>query len=1632
MDFITTYDIGLNKPDVPEKTHKNWEKMLNLLATIAEVPSSLVMHVLPDKIEVANTSTTQPQENPYNVDDSEHLGCGLYCETVMKEKSELYIKNSLKDEAWKDNPDVELGMIGYYGLPLLWSDNTVFGTICILDKKDLVPSISVIKLIEVFRNSIENDLNIIESSHLQKKLLQAEIDKQIQKIKEQNSKFNELNENLEEKVQDRTRDLEVAKEEAEYAKQRLEKVFDATEDGVWEWDILTNESYHSPRWCEIIGYAYDDPELPHEFESWKKRLHPDDAKQMVQALFDSVENGTLLNINYRHKHKSGEYRWQNSRGKVFHDENGKPIRMVGTIRDITDQKAAEQELKESETKFRALVESSQTVPFTFDLTKGRYTYVGSQLEEWLGYPIESWTDLESWAEKIHPEDRQEAVKSCAEDTAAGLDHVLEFRMITAEGHTVWIREIISVISGPKGPEKLHGFMFDITERKKDEEKLKMAENELTLLNQLVYNSLDAADIGAWWVDFTEEDTYHALDKTAELLGREPNPSGDSYGLYKDFAAILLDAKKLGGVFAEAVDNTFEQWEGAISGKYESYRSVWPAIHPDKTIKWFDARADVQKRDKDGKALFMTGTIIDITPAKKSEQTLQKNEQLLTALLESPSDLIIFSLDREYRYQFFNSAHTNEMNKLYNVDLQTGVSILEYLAPDEREFSKQDFDHVFEGNEISRIDEYGELNNKEWYHLHYYPVLDASKNVLSLIAYIINVTPTKKAELELEKSKEQAEVVKQRLEYVFDVTKDSFYDWDVITDDIYFSSNYYNMLGYEPKDFPQKTGTKVWIDIMHPDDKESTIAEFERYITSKDENYNLEFRMRCKDGRYKWILDRGSVAARDAKGNVTRLIGSFVDIDSFKELQRQLEEAKEAAESANQAKSNFLANMSHEIRTPMNAIIGMSHLALQTELDDKQHNYIEKVHRSGESLLGIINDILDFSKIEAGKLNIEHLDFRLEDVFENLSNLVGLNAEDNDVELMFNLSPEVPTALVGDSLRLSQILVNMGNNAVKFTEPGGEVVISVDVLEQDEEQASLHFSIHDSGIGMTPEQQAKLFQSFTQADASTTRKYGGTGLGLAISKHLTVMMEGEIWVESEAGVGSTFHFTTRLGKQQGEASKNRSTGTVLGALRVLVVDDKASSREILSGMLSSFGLRVDQAETGEAAIAKLEDADKKDPYKLVLMDWQMPVMNGVETTRAIQSNDNLTEVPTMIMVTAYGREEAAEAAIGVDFSAFLIKPVTPSDLLDAVMVVMGHEVISKTKTRNHLEEVVADIDNLHGSYILLVEDNELNQELAIDLLNSQAVSVRVANNGQEALDILKEEEFDGVLMDCQMPVMDGYETTIRIRKQDKYKKLPIIALTANVMVGDIEKACKSGMNDIISKPIRPNEMFKTMAKWISSSDERNREISQETKSDDIEIPNITGIDIEKGLVTTQNNRKLYKKLLLKFKASQSDFKEQFINALNSDDEDAPARVAHTLKGIAGSLGATKLYELSGILESSYKTKANSENIDNELEDVVTELEPIISSLEQLEDRKETIEKTEELDVESANKLLQKLKTLLKDDDTEASDILEELQQVKGISRYKEELQKVSRLLDGYEFDEALEIINKLGSLEGSEL
>jgi CheY-like chemotaxis protein/HPt (histidine-containing phosphotransfer) domain-containing protein len=630
-------------------------------------------------------------------------------------------------------------------------------------------------------------------------------------------------------------------------------------------------------------------------------------------------------------------------------------------------------------------------------------------------------------------------------------------------------------------------------------------------------------------------------------------------------------------------------------------------------------------------------------------------------------------------------------------------------------------------------------------------------------------------------------------------------------------------------------------------------------------------------------------------------------------------------------------------------MGMAHLAMKTDLTAKQYDYLKKVDISAKSLLGIINDILDFSKIEAGKMDMESVDFQLEDTLDNISTLVGIKTQEKGLELLFKTDPSVPRALVGDSLRLGQILINLSNNSVKFTD-AGEIVVSTELIKKDKAQVTLKFSVQDTGIGMTAEQAAKLFQPFVQADSSTTRKYGGTGLGLTISKRLAEMMGGEIWVESEQGRGSTFSFTANFGLGKERAKKRFKPASELRGMKVLVVDDNATSRDILHEMLESFSFEVSLAASGKEGITELEAASKEKPFELVIMDWQMPGMDGIEASKRIKHHKDLSKIPPIILVTAYGREEVMQQAEQVELEGFLLKPVNPSMLFDAIMQAFGEALPETSRVAQRHEQEAEALKHIRGAHVLLVEDNEINQQVAREILEGAGLNVTLATNGLEAVNAVKESNYDAVLMDVQMPVMDGYTATKAIRKwesgrrnktgkdtdlkseirdpKSKIEGLPIIAMTAHAMAGDEDKSLQAGMNGHVTKPIDPDQLFATLQKWIQPSEKRAEAqklvVSVEPSGEDKVVPaedelpeSLPGFDLADGLKRLKGNKKLYRKLLLSFATDYCEAANETREALDAEDFERAHSLIHNLKGLAGNLSATDLQAAAVNMEKLVK-------------------------------------------------------------------------------------------------------------------
>ena len=765
----------------------------------------------------------------------------------------------------------------------------------------------------------------------------------------------------------------------------------------------------------------------------------------------------------------------------------------------------------------------------------------------------------------------------------------------------------------------------------------------------------------------------------------------------------------------------------------------------------------------------------------------------------------------------------------------------------------------------------------------------------------------------------------------------------------------------------------------------------KLVLSEKKVTNYELTVRIRDGK-ETVVSLNATTFYDRNRVLQGVFAAARDVTERKILDQvlqertvELENAKSAAENANLAKSDFLSNMSHEIRTPMNAIVGMSHLALKTELTPRQRDYIRKIKISSRHLLGIINDILDFSKIEEGRLTIEYTEFELEKVLDNVASLIAEKASAKGLEMIFDVDGEVPANLIGDPLRLGQILINYTSNAITYTEHG-EIDIAVSLKEQTDEDVLLYCTVRDTGSGLTEEQMGRLFQRFSQADASTTREFGGTGLGLAISKRLAELMGGEVGVESEPGKGSTFWFTARFGRGVSKHHHPALSADLQGK-RVLVVDDNENAGQMLGDLLDGMGFLVDQAESGKAAIAAVVRAERQGtPYEIVFLDWQMPDMDGNETARQIGRLP--FAMPQMIMVTAFGREEVLKVAEDAGIENVLIKPVNPSILYDTVIRILGGAVEGSRISAEASLDTFTQFAAIKGSRILLVEDNELNQEVATELLCDAGFIVDLAKNGEIALDMIRAADYDMVLMDMQMPVMDGLTATEEIRRDVHFNDLPVVAMTANASRKDRDRCLAAGMNDHVSKPIEPEKLWKALLQWIRprQSTVATPEVRPQNLGD-VDLPSdIEGLDTVNGLRRVLGKKPLYLSMLRKFVAGQQTAAAEITRALEGECIDTAKQLAHTLKSVSGTIGATGLQGLAEKLETAINEGRPRKEIDARLDELKMPLACLLNQLaEQLpEERYKTA-------VAAAPAQLRvvcdKLAAMLIDDDAEAVDVLE---------------------------------------------
>jgi len=806
-------------------------------------------------------------------------------------------------------------------------------------------------------------------------------------------------------------------------------------------------------------------------------------------------------------------------------------------------------------------------------------------------------------------------------------------------------------------------------------------------------------------------------------------------------------------------------------------------------------------------------------------------------------------------------------------------------------------------------------------------------------------------------------------------------------------------------------------------------EADKKILATQDIVRLEEWVTYPDGK-KVLLDTLKSPFYDESGKLIGLLGVCRDVTERAEAENLLKAAKEKAEKATAAKSDFLAKMSHEIRTPMNAVIGLSRLTLKTHLNCEQTDYVEKILSAGEALLGLINDILDFSKIEAGKLSIEKTLFDLDDIMAKTINISAMNAHSKGLELITNISNSIPHSLVGDPLRLQQILINLVNNAIKFTDKG-TVCIEVAASEETKDDILLQFTITDTGIGMCELQQEELFQSFSQADDSMTRKYGGTGLGLAISKQLTQLMGGEINIKSKQGAGSTFSFTVLLGKSKQGVNKPTISADDFNTLKVLVVDDAEIARVVLVELLSQWGLTVEQCDNGFEAIDKIQTAQYTDQaFDIIFMDWRMPEIDGIETSKKIMELPLKTS-PQILMVSAFDHDLARESAeqSNVIIHQYLEKPVNKSTLSTAIRNVLLDRP-DKMLPSKWQDEVIPDFSR---AKILLVDDNAINRQVALGFLKDTRAQVDVAENGVIALEKVQLNNYDLVLMDIQMPEMDGLTATKIIKNELKLATLPIIAMTAQAMAEDVLKSQQAGMCDHLSKPISPEQLYQCIIKHLVYSSvgrqnltDKNQTLChyQPKKDDDKVIAQLEEIQMltpAQALKKMGGRTKLYLSLVRDFYKSQGQTVANLSTINEKTDLDLLYRTIHTLKSNAAYIGAYELVRLCNAFELSLEKNAYPSSI---LAAIVQSLTILLQQLSTVFNQVTKQEKTVHFSKVAFCEMLTAILPKLHHADFSAEELLPDLQLLVTNSQYCQQVSKLSDFVNDVEYVQAVEIVEKL--------
>ncbi len=1292
-------------------------------------------------------------------------------------------------------------------------------------------------------------------------------------------------------------ELERSNQALRESEARWKFALEGSGDGVWDWDIPTTELYFSRQLKAMLGY--EEHEMNESFDEWETRLHPDDMAACWEPLKKQLTGKEIYGVAiHRVRSKDGSYRWIYDRSMVVEqDAEGNAARIIGTYTDITAKKIEEDELLLQKERLLLATEAAELGVWVLDTDNETIECDQRWREIFELRPDQVVNTIKDFEKFVHPSDLDNVTQTrLAAPANADLVHLADFRIRAGSGRTKWITASARLIERTAHhPQRLVGVVMDVTEARTAQLRLRGSYEALKRAERL-------ARIGSWtWSAATDQ--FFWSDMLYEMYAWDrdtppPNLEGIKAVLDEDSYSRLYSC-------IQSCLETGEPYSLQINSRTRDGETSIMQVKGEAI------------RDEQGQITELIGTIQDITERRQMEDTLSAERNLLRTMVDN-LPLHVHITGRDGRLKLVNHtlaldlgyAQPSACEGLPSGSVMSAVSVSEDTV--------SDLSIISSGIALREHEETRQFPRQRPRRLltSKLPLYGSRGEIEAVLSVSIDVTVARSAADQLRSERYLLRTLIDQLPDVIFITD---------TDDRIVVANeaVVRMRGLPPGS--DITGQKLHDQTFPEPQRKQLWADSLDVISTGIPKLNFIERVTRIDGREFWRKTT-KLPWRDSAGTIIGLVGISADITEERRAQQKIELQSAQLEKANsalhealaeaerqadralaseEAKSEFLATMSHEIRTPMNTVVGMTGLLLHTDLLPKQRDYLEKISTSAKALVAIINDVLDFSKIEAGMLDLEGIEFKLEDVLESVAAVTAIKAEEKGLEIIYSVSPEIPPCLIGDSLRLGQILINLVSNAVKFTE-AGEIVVSV--LRVDDPAADavrLQFCVRDSGIGISDDQRDNLFLAFSQADSDITRKYGGTGLGLAICKRLIEHMAGEIWVTSTLGIGSSFYFTVRLSAPAGKsAAPPIEHRQGLLNQRALVVDDNESARAALSEMISRFGLITSTADSGEAAMQMLRQASAKDePFDLVLMDWRMPKMDGLEAAQHIRSDPALSRTPAVLMVTAYGTEEVMRRAEQLGLQGVLIKPITDSVMFNMLIAVLeqhaaanGDSATPAVRISNSgtpLAQVRTRYQDLAGRKVLVVDDNAFNREVVGGFLHLLHVLVDTAVDGVDAIEKLTENDYDAVLMDVHMPVMDGLTAAREIRKQARWERLPLIALTAQARQEDRARILASGMNAHLSKPLNEHQLYETLLQYLGTG----------SRASPIWSP-----------TQLHANPDLSQRLLRGFARDFGGTAQQMQQAFDAGDYRQAMELAHAVRGAASYLGAEALCAIADRIES----------------------------------------------------------------------------------------------------------------------